>query len=216
MYAQTLLPKLTTYCNGLPGEFDMIAEKRKELLADLGEFIVQTIQTDTPVRLTVICTANSRRSHMGQLWLQTAAAFYGIRKVETSSGGTNASAFNPRAVAALIRAGFEIQILGSSDNPQYKARYGEGYAPVIMFSMKYDDETNPHSGFAAIMVCSEADAACPVVPGAEARFSLPFEDPKDADGTADESLVYDERCRQIAREMFYVMANVSKRLPGSG
>jgi len=207
---QKMNPKLFSYCNGLVSEFESIPDKRKASWLELGYYIVQKLHDNKPARLTVICTANSRRSHMGQLWLQTAAAFYGIEKVETFSGGTEVSAFDLRAIGALQRAGFKIQLLENSNNPIYRVSFGERFSPVDMFSKKYDHEANPISGFGAIMVCSEADAACPTVPGAEIRFSLPFEDPKIADGTVDESKVYDKRCRQIAREMLFVMATVKK------
>ena len=59
------------------------------------------------------------------------------------------------------------------------------------------------------MTCSDADEACPVVLGMKKRVSLTYEDPKIADGTPDEELVYDKRCQQIAIEMFYMMGFVS-------
>jgi hypothetical protein len=61
------------------------------------------------------------------------------------------------------------------------------------------------------MVCSDADQACPIVYGAEERISLPFEDPKAYDGTADEIEEYDKTCRLIATEMFYVMSLVKDK-----
>ena len=78
-----------------------------------------------------------------------------------------------------------------------------------MFSKKYDHSQNPQNAFAAIMVCSNADEACPFIPGADARFSLPFQDPKQHDNTPQEGRQYDERCRQIAREMLYTMDNAA-------
>jgi arsenate reductase len=76
---------------------------------------------------------------------------------------------------------------------------------MICFSKKFDDDFNPKTNFAAIMTCSEADENCPFVPGAEFRKSITYTDPKEADGTNREVEVYDERCRQIATEMFYMM-----------
>ncbi|MEM9671082.1 MAG: hypothetical protein ACFB15_14955 [Cyclobacteriaceae bacterium] len=59
--------------------------------------------------------------------------------------------------------------------------------------------------FAAVIVCSDADEACPFNPEADARFFFPYEDPKQHDNTPQESKQYDERFRQIAREMLYVI-----------
>jgi len=58
------------------------------------------------------------------------------------------------------------------------------------------------------MTCSDADEACPVVTGASSRFSITYEDPKDHDGTPEEEDKYNERSRQIAREMFYLFSQV--------
>jgi len=161
-------------------------------------------------RLTVICTHNSRRSHMGQLWLRAAATYYGVGGVAVFSGGTEATAFNPRAVAALKRAGFKLHRAGGGENPRYEASYGKTFPSVIMFSKRFDHSDNPKEGFAAVMVCSDADATCPVAPGAEGRFSVPFEDPKNFDGTPYEQSAYDERCRQIAREMLFAVRHAKQ------
>lgn len=144
---------------------------------------------------------------MAQLWAATAAAHFGVEPVCTYSGGTEATAFNPRAVAALKRAGFEIQNPGG-DNPRYRVTYAAGGPVLECFSKTYDDALNPSDGFAAIMTCSEADEACPVVHGAALRSRLRYEDPKVADGTPGEAAVYDERCLQIAGEMLYLFSTL--------
>jgi len=77
------------------------------------------------------------------------------------------------------------------------------------FSKVYAAAPNPQADFLAVMTCSDADAACPQVKGATKRFSLPYDDPKVFDGTAEEVFKYDERCQQIAREMFYLFSNVA-------
>ncbi|MCB0522590.1 MAG: protein-tyrosine-phosphatase [Lewinellaceae bacterium] len=204
--------KLMAYCSTLEGEVDQIPEARKEQLDELGDFIYEKKKAGGKPSITVICTHNSRRSHMGQLWLEAAAGYYGIDDLLTASGGTEATAFNPRAVTALKKAGFKFDKNGSSDNPVYEASLGADYPHILMFSKKYDHRNNPTSGFAAVMVCSEADASCPFVPGADARFSIPYEDPKNFDGTPSEEIAYDERCRQIAREMFYAVKHAKNRL----
>ena len=80
---------------------------------------------------------------------------------------------------------------------------------MSLFSKTYDSPPNPKDGFAAIMVCTEADAECPFVPGAEARFAIPFDDPKAFDSTARETAEYDETVRQIGLEMFYAMRHAA-------
>lgn len=145
---------------------------------------------------------------MGQVWAATAAAHHGIDGVRTYSGGTEATAFNPRAVAAMQRAGFAIENPGGQ-NPHYLVRFAETGPSMECFSKSYDDPANPGEGFAAIMTCSEADEACPVVLGAALRLPLRYDDPKVADGTSEEAAAYDERCLQIATEMLYLFSRVA-------
>jgi arsenate reductase len=199
--------QLETYVVGVVQGFDAISEDRKRELRTLATFIRTKQASNEPANLTFICTHNSRRSHMSQLWAATAAAWYGEDEVGTFSGGTEATAFNPRAVAALQRAGFVIENPGG-DNPHYRATYGPR-APVIeCYSKTYDDPSNPREGFAAVMTCSQADQSCPVVMGAASRVAIPYDDPKAADGTPEEAQRYDERCKQIATEIFYLFSQV--------
>jgi hypothetical protein len=60
------------------------------------------------------------------------------------------------------------------------------------------------------MTCTSADESCPVVLGAAKRVATPYDDPKAFDGTADEAKMYDERCKQIATETFYVFSKLKK------
>jgi len=189
--------------------FDQIPDERKETLQELAAFIREKQYNNEEAKLIFICTHNSRRSHMGQIWASVAAHYYQIPDVHTFSGGTEATAFNPRAVAALQRTGLAIEKLTEGDNPRYQVQLdGEGLVEEA-FSKKYDDPANPQKDFAAIMTCSQADEACPFVPGAALRLSLPYNDPKEADGTPQEADRYDERSRQIAAEMLYCFSQVN-------
>jgi arsenate reductase len=147
---------------------------------------------------------------MSQIWAATAAHYYNVALVETYSGGTELSAFNPRAVAALERAGFRVDQASSEPNPLYRVTFCEDGTPLEAFSKVFGDPRNPRSDFCAVMTCSQADRSCPFVPGASARVSIPYEDPKDFDGTNDEAEQYDERCRQISREMLYAFSLLKK------
>ncbi len=196
----------TVFTRVLPAMEAIPLERRSELLR-LSTFVRNRIDAGEPARLTFICTHNSRRSHMAQVWAATAAAWYGIEGVETYSGGTEATAFNPRAVAALERAGFEIANPGG-DNPRYRVRFGPDAPPLTCFSKVTSESPNPREGFAAIMTCSAADEACPIVDGAALRVSIPYIDPKEADDTPEETARYDARSLQIAAEMFYLMSRV--------
>jgi len=204
---------LSFYISTNAADFSSIPEERKTRLDDITNYISEKIGQEKQVNILFICTHNSRRSHMSQLWAQVAALFYEIPRIHCYSGGTEATAFNPRAVKAMRKAGFQIEsdAIGSDaigPNPVYRVLYTEGTEPIAAFSKKFSDPVNPKGDFLAVMTCSGADEACPVIPGAEARFSIPYEDPKVADNTPEEALRYDERCQQIATEMVYLFAQV--------
>ena len=194
---------ITTVLTRLPD----LELKRIQQLEPLSLYIFNKISQGEAAALNFICTHNSRRSHLGQIWLQMAAAHYDIALVVAYSGGTEETAFNPRAVAALQRAGFAVEA-GTGENPRYKISSSLGNLHLVSFSKKYDHLENPKKEFCAVMTCSEADEACPVIFGADLRMKLLYEDPKSADGTDHERTAYDARCFQIATEMFYVMKQV--------
>jgi protein-tyrosine-phosphatase len=205
-----LNPALQKYFAERVAEFDTISSERRNELDKIAAYVRMQIAAGKPARLTFICTHNSRRSHFAQVWAATAAAHFGVQPVETFSGGTEATAFNPRAVSALRRAGFEIASPKPGVNPHYHVRIGSESPALECFSKVYNADPNPAADFAAVMTCSQADEACPVVKGAAQRISLPFDDPKGFDDTPQETEKYDARCRQIARELLYAFSRVQR------
>ncbi|MCF8323886.1 MAG: protein-tyrosine-phosphatase [Leadbetterella sp.] len=201
---------LMEYIKNAENSFFQIPDKRKSELEEIAAFVTKKNQLGENAKLIYICTHNSRRSHFGQIWAATAAAYYGIHNVESYSGGTESTAFNERSVAAVKRAGFEVLKTTEGANPIYHVKYDENGKEIVAFSKKYDYEVNPQNDFCAIMTCSSADKACPVVFGASLRVATQYEDPKAFDDTADETKMYDERCKQIATETLYLFSNVIK------
>lgn len=184
--------------------YSLIPEGRKQILKQLAAFVEK--KAGAKAELNFICTHNSRRSHISQLWAQAAVAYYGVAHVFCYSGGTEATAFNPRAVNAMRDVGFTIIKTDESENPRYEVHFSETQKPLIAFSKVYSDPFNPSSGYAAVMTCSHADEHCPLVIGAETRISLPFNDPKDFDGTPQEAEKYRERVLEIGREICYAFS----------
>jgi arsenate reductase (thioredoxin) len=202
---RTLHPTLQRYVDErvLPA-VAAIPPERKESLDLLAAFVKERKAAGASADLTFICTHNSRRSHLSQLWAATAAWVHAQDHVRTFSGGTEATAFNPRAVAAVERAGFHV-VKNDGTNPVYEVSFTADRKPELCWSKVYSDPANPRKDFCAVMTCSEADKNCPIVLGALDRISLAYDDPKIADDTPEEAQRYDERCLQIAAELFYVM-----------
>ena len=189
-------------------DVNTISSERKQTLQPLIDYIQTKVANHQEIRLNLICTHNSRRSHLSQVWAQTVAAYYGIPNVFCYSGGTEATAMFPMAVKTLVKAGFQIQTIAGGTNPIYAIKYAENTHPIIGFSKTYDDDFNPQSAFAAIMTCSQADGGCPFIAGAELRIPITFEDPKAFDNTPQQAEKYEERSLQIATEMSYVFSQI--------
>lgn len=203
-----IYPILSTTISLLDWE-GRVSEERKAVLLPLIDFIRKKVHAGQQVNLNFICTHNSRRSHLSQVWAQTAAWFFNIPDVICYSGGTEETALFPKVAETLISQGFTVFKISEGENPVYAIKAGENTAPIIGFSKKYDSTFNPVSNFAAIMTCSQADAGCPVIAGAEKRIPVTFEDPKSADGSPEQDEVYASRSVQIATEMFYVFSQIN-------
>lgn len=202
-------PELLRYLNERAAEFEAITSDRKSELAKVADYVRDRLAKSQPAKLTFICTHNSRRSHLSQIWAQVAAEYYGLIGVETFSGGTEATAFNPRAVAAMQRCGFKIIADDpAKSNPRYSVYFSDSATPLICFSKAYGDPPNPSTGYCAVMTCSQADDACPLVMGCDLRMPIRYEDPKVADDTDFETRRYDERSSQICTEMLFMMYRV--------
>jgi len=201
-----LFPEIENVINTL--NFENISDERKIVLQPLVDFIQGKASRSQEIRLNLICTHNSRRSHLSQVWAQTAAAHYGIKNVFCYSGGTEATAMFPMAAKTLDKQGFQIKTIAEGNNPVYAIKYSANAHPVIGFSKTFDDDFNPQSEFAAILTCSSADQGCPFIAGAEVRIPITFEDPKAFDNTPQQAEKYEERSLQIATEMFYVFSQI--------
>lgn len=190
--------------------FESIPAERKNILQPLVDYIQDKVNSHELIRLNLICTHNSRRSHLSQVWAQTAASFYAIKNVFCYSGGTEATALFPMVAKTLENQGFKITIISEGENPLYSIKYAQNEHPIIGFSKTYDDDFNPQSDFAAILTCSQADVGCPFIAGAERRIPITFDDPKAFDNTPQQAQKYEERSVQIATEMFYVFSQIKQ------
>lgn len=201
-----LFPDLDTTLQNI-GQVEL-TEDRKSKLQPLINYIQSKTDRHEVIRLNFICTHNSRRSHLAQVWAQACAAKFAVAQVYCFSGGTEATAMYPMVGETLKSAGFSVVRLSDGKNPIYSIKHGPNDQPSVCFSKTYDDPFNPQGEFAAVMTCAQADADCPFVGGAEARISLGYDDPKAFDDTPQKAAKYAERSLQIAAEMAYVFSKI--------
>jgi protein-tyrosine phosphatase/arsenate reductase len=198
---------IKSFCDNLIPRFTEITEERKQLLQKISNYIQTKKDSSQPINLVYVCTHNSRRSHFGQVWAAVAANYFGVDNVHTFSGGTEATAFNPNAINALSKIGFDIKDDGQPTNPTYTVKFADD-AVTTCFSKVYNHPQNPQQHFAAIMTCSDAEQNCPFIPGVELRIGTTYNDPKAFDNTPQQDAAYTERATQIALECLYVFSLV--------
>lgn len=189
-------------------DLSTIRPNREEKHNQLIKYIQSKVNNNEDVNLNFICTHNSRRSHLSQVWAQTMAAYFKIPNINCYSGGTEATAMFSMTVQTLREQGFVFQKLVEGTNPVYAIKYNPSRQPIIGFSKTYHDDFNPLSNFAAVLTCSEADAECPFIPNADVRIPLTFEDPKLFDDTPEQVEKYQERSIQIATELYAVFSKI--------
>jgi arsenate reductase len=220
---QDLFPRVRQHAALLTTQFDLIEEKHRAAGEELVAWIGKNYDPDKKLAVIVICTGNSRRSMLGATMGNIAASYYGLPKLRFYSGGTTPSAFNARAINALKEIGVEVEPSGleaprgslGEENPIYRVCWGK-LQETQEFSKLYSDSRNPQKDFAAILVCSEADAACPAVIGASKRIPVPYMDPKMYDGAPFEAAKYAERRDDMGRFMFNVLMQANRRLEIDG
>ena len=186
-----------------------ISDDRKADFSPLINFILKKRKENLPIQLNFICTHNSRRSQLSQLWANVMAAYHNI-KIATYSGGVEITACNERVINALTTQGFHIHKSSTGDNPLYRIGWGEASFGEY-FSKRFDHVTNPEENFAAIMTCAHADENCPYISGAEQRIAMRYEDPKRFDSTENEASAYLDKSMEIATEMYHIFSVIKEK-----
>ena len=190
------------YCDKRCKEFDQISEERLSALAKIAAYI--KYREDEPINLLFVCTHNSRRSMLGQIWAKVASRYFNLENVETYSGGTEVTAFHTNAVQALLHIGFDMTVEGDNENAIHNMIFDDIQNASVCFSKLVDDKANPSDNFGTIMTCNHADHNCPTVIGTDIRVSLPYVDPKSSDGTDKQMEACLNTSKEIAREMLYL------------
>lgn len=188
-----------------------ISEKRTMLLLKIAATIANEYSSKEIVNLNFICTHNSRRSQIGQIWSYYAAYYFKLN-INVFSGGTEVTSFNRNTVKTLQKTGFQFQLSDfSHQNPTYQISFDGSYGYILGFSKLYSNPINQEP-YIAILTCNDAETDCAYIPSATHRFLLPFTDPKFADGTENQEEVYMQINAEIAAEIFLIFKQVKKLL----
>jgi arsenate reductase len=197
----TLLPALADYIEECHAESATIPTSRRDILQAIAASCAEMWQADGRIILLFVCTHNSRRSQLAQLWAHVAGYLQTGGSVwQCHSAGTEATAVAKPILQSLQACGFQVR---EKNGPRQEVEidYATEEEPLVLYSKSIDDALLPKDQFIVVTTCGDADANCPYVPGTKKRFHLPYEDPKQSDGSSSQAATYAHRCRQIAVEM---------------
>lgn len=117
---------------------------------------------DPPIRVIFVCTGNSARSQMAEALLRRE----GGDRFDVVSAGVEPRGVNPLTIRALDEVGIDIAAARAKSVTEY---LGQPFDYVIT-------------------VCDRARESCPVFPGGAETLHWGFDDPAEAEGTAEERL----------------------------
>lgn len=188
----------------------VIDANRKKLLLKIANKIAANYNNDN-VNINFICTHNSRRSQLGQVWSFYAADYFNL-PVTAFSGGTEVTAFHRNTVKTLTEVGFKFDVDEfSHTNPIYRISFCNDKPSLVGFSKLYDNATNKTPYF-VLTTCNSADENCPFIPEAIDRFHVPYVDPKHSDDTASQDETYLKTSEIIAAQMYFLFNEIKKLL----
>lgn len=192
------------------GKKIVLSEERRNILVSVAIKITEELEDRGKINLNFICTHNSRRSQMAQVWSFFASEYFNIANICSFSGGTEVTAFHRNTVKCLQQKGFQFNVEDfSHQNPKYLISFPGATQSILGFSKHYDNESNDYP-YLAITTCDSANESCPFIPDAIERFHLPFLDPKKADNTENQNETYAKTCKQIAGEVYFIFDQVIK------
>ena len=197
---------LTSYCETLNEEFIHIPDSTRKKLEEAGTYFINRLNNGQETSVSFVCEHNSRKSHLGHIWSTMATQYYELDNVKCYSGGTTPTYVNQRIINALKNTGFQISEKGiAGHGPKYFLESGNSSRGFEIFSKRFDHPMNPDTNYLAISLCFNPEECCPIAYGSDMQLTIPYEDLQPFDNTPLEPAKYDEQCRIVARDMFYMM-----------
>ncbi len=187
-------------------KIDEIQNERLKIIDKIGKSMNQNIMNGSFPNILFVCSHNSRRSQFAEIWSNTMNCIF-KKKIKILSAGIFKTAVHYQVINVIRDTGFKIRKKGNN----YYLKYSNNYKEIKIYSKKIDD-INTNSSLIVINTCSDADINCPSVPNTLERFLLSYEDPKISDNTKFEKKKYQETCKKIASEIFYLFSNIKKQI----
>jgi len=163
---------------------------KKNLLDDIISKIQKSLKITN--NIVFLCTHNSRRSQLCQVWGIILSKIYNI-DLKFNSAGTEKTEVNKNILYCFSHIGLEVK--GN------KIIYED---LSISLHSKLLDEIQPNK-FISIMTCSDAEKSCPSDSRSIKNISMTYQDPKVFDYKEKEKDEYLKTSKLIAKELNYVL-----------
>ena len=207
-----LYPILNEYVRDFPGEFRKIPEDRRYRLNEIVYFLEEQEANNDPLQLLFISSNQSSISQMAQVWSKAAAYYFGFSNFHAFSGGINTGEISTSTITTLEKAGFIVYKNDIDGIDVYRIKYSYNLRPILAFTKKIEHVKNPYNNFMAVVLDENADINIQNIRGTYNRLFLSYVDPVGYEGSDQEDQVYEESCKKVAVEMFYVFSQLHRRL----
>lgn len=207
-----LYPILNEYVRDFPKEFRKIPEDRRYRLNEIAYFLEEQDANNAPWQILFISSNESTISQMAQVWAKAASYYFGFANFRAYSGALNPGEISVNTITTLEKAGFIVYKADIDGIDVYRVKYSYNLEPIVAFPKKIDHVRNPYNNFMAVVLDENADLNIQNIKGTYHRLYLNYEDPAGYDGSDIQVQIYEEVCRKVAVEMFYVFSNLRKQL----
>ena len=207
-----LYPILNEYVKNFPKEFRKIPEDRRYRLNEIIYYLEEQEENNAPWQLIFIGAHQSSISQMAQVWSKAAAYYFGFPNFQSFSCGIRPNEISVNSIVALEKAGFIIYKSFIDGIDVYRIKYSHNLKPIVAFPKKMGHVKNPYSNFMAVVVEENTNINIHNIKGSYHRLFLNYNDPVGYEGSGLEGKVYEESCRKVAVEMFYVFSQLRKRM----
>lgn len=207
-----LYPILNEYVRDFPKEFRKIPEDRRYRLNEIAYYLEEQEVSNAPWQLIFISTNQTSVSQMAQVWSKVAAYYFGFPKFQSFSGGINPLEISMNSIVTMEKAGFIVYKSDIGGIDVYRVKYSYNLKPIVAFPKKIRHLKNPGDNFMAVLVDENADINITKIKGTYNRLLLNYNDPVGYEGSDLEDQIYEESCRKVAVEMFYVFSQLRRRL----
>tara|TARA_B100001079_G_scaffold142196_1_gene121790 strand:+ start:344 stop:916 length:573 start_codon:yes stop_codon:yes gene_type:complete len=159
--------------------------------------VVSKIEKILPItnNIVFLCTHNSRRSQLCQVWGSILSKIYNI-DLKFNSAGTEKTEVHKTIFYCFSNVGIEIK--------DSKIFYGD---LSLSLHSKVLEEIQSDK-FISIMTCSDAEKSCPSDSRSIRNISMIYQDPKIFDDTEKEREEYSKTSKLIAEELNYIIKNL--------